>query len=70
MDRQAWARIAKVFVLVVAVCAVVICVAYNLKMKQTTNNEDLLVSGDMLSGDVLSGDISGDTISGDIQEEE
>ena len=70
MDKQAWAKIAKVFVLVVAVCAGVICVAYNLKMKKTTNNEDLLVSGDMLSGDVLSGDISGDTISGDIQEEE
>ena len=70
MDRQAWARIAKVFVIVVAVCAVVICVAYNLKQKQIANNDNLVISGDIISGDVILGDESGDIISGDDLEEE
>lgn len=70
MDRQAWARVAKIFVVVVAVCAVVICVAYNLKEKQKANNNELIVSGDVISGDIISGDEDVEIVSGDEQQEE
>lgn len=67
MDKKSWLKIGITFLVVVAICTVVVLVAYN--KKQTSGNDDLLLSN---SGDVLeyfSGDGSGE-ISGESVEEE
>ncbi len=67
MDKKSWIKIGITFLVVVAICTVVVLVAYN--KKQTSGNDDLLFSnsGDVI--DLISGDISGDASGENIEEE-
>lgn len=60
MEKKSWLKIGIVFLVVVAICSVIVLISYNIKQTSNSNNLEVSNSGD-ISGEVLvSGDISGD----------
>ena len=59
MDKKAWSRVGIVFLIVVAICTVIVSVSYNLKQSSSSNELEISSGDEFFSGE-HSGDESGD----------